>query len=79
MAGTNNAAERALRPAVVARKISGGSRSEKGARATAVLLSVLRTAMQQGCPLFEALKTLLRAHWSGEKPILISDLFKQTG
>ena len=27
--GTNNAAERALRPAVVARKISGGSRSKR--------------------------------------------------
>ena len=78
VAGTNNAAERALRPAVVARKISGGSRSAAGAKATAVLLSVLRTAMQHGCPLFEALKTLLRAHWSGEEPILISDLFKET-
>jgi hypothetical protein len=42
--GTNNAAERALRPAVVMRKITGGSRSERGARATAVLMSVLRTA-----------------------------------
>jgi hypothetical protein len=78
VAGTNNAAERAIRPAVVARKISGGSRSEAGAKATAVLLSVLRTAMQQGCPLFEAIKTLLRAHWSGEEPILISDLFNQS-
>jgi hypothetical protein len=77
--GTNNAAERALRPAVVARKISGGSRSEAGARATAVLLSVLKTAQQQQCPLFEALTTLLRGHWSGEDPILISDLFKEIG
>jgi len=64
---------------VVARKISGGSRSEAGAKATAILLSVLRTAMQQGCPLFEALKTLLRAHWSGEQAVLISDLLKETG
>jgi hypothetical protein len=79
VAGTNNAAERALRPAVVARKISGGSRSEAGAKATAILLSVLRTAMQQGCPLFEALKMLLRCHWSGEEHVLIRDLFKKTG
>ena len=41
---TNNAAERAWRPAVVMRKITGGSRSERGARATAILMSVLRTA-----------------------------------
>ena len=35
LAGTNNLAERAIRPAVVARKISGGSRSKKGADAFA--------------------------------------------
>jgi len=29
MDGTNNAAKQALRPAVIARKVSGGSRSEK--------------------------------------------------
>jgi len=42
--GTNNAAERALRPAVVMRKITGGSRSESGAKAWSILASVMRTA-----------------------------------
>lgn len=45
---TNNAAERALRPMVVARKNWGGNRTEKGARAQAVLSSILATARQQG-------------------------------
>jgi hypothetical protein len=70
--GTNNAAERALRPAVVMRKITGGSRSEAGARAWAVLASVMRTARQQGKELLETIKTLLRATWAGETiPLLI--------
>jgi transposase-like protein len=72
--GTNNAAERAIRPAVVARKISGGSRSEKGAKATAILMSVLRTAVQQEEPLLETIKTLLLANWAGENPALLTDI-----
>jgi uncharacterized protein YdcH (DUF465 family) len=72
---TNNAAERALRPAVVARKISGGSRSAQGAKATAILLSILRTAHQQHQPLVETLSTLLKAHWAGSNPALLTDTF----
>ena len=46
---TNNLAERGLRHAVVMRKISGGSRSTKGAETTAKLLSVMQTIkMQEG-------------------------------
>lgn len=37
---TNNRAERAIRPAVIVRKISGGSRSADGAQAHAVITSV---------------------------------------
>jgi transposase len=44
---TNNAAERALRPLVVARKNWGGNRTDKGARAQAVLSSILASARQQ--------------------------------
>ena len=44
---TNNKAERGLRHAVVIRKISNGSRSQKGAEITANLLSVLQTAKLQ--------------------------------
>ena len=45
---TNNAAERALRPLVVARKNWGGNRTQQGAHAQAVLTSILQTAGQQG-------------------------------
>lgn len=46
---TNNLAERGLRHAVVMRKVSGGSKSKKGADTTAQLLSVTQTIkMQEG-------------------------------
>lgn len=66
--GTNNAAERAIRPAVVARKISGGSRSQNGADAWATLASLLRTAQQQGKNLLETIKSMLMAAWATDKP-----------
>jgi transposase-like protein len=62
--GTNNAAERALRPAVVARKISGGSRSKNGADAWAKLASLLRTATQQGRRLLDTIKAMLQTKWA---------------
>lgn len=62
--GTNNAAERAIRPAVVARKISGGSRSTAGADAWAKLASLLRTASQQGKHLLDTIKAMLQARWA---------------
>jgi transposase len=71
--GTNNAAERALRPAVVMRKITGGSRSESGAKAWAILASVMRTAEQQGHDVMETIKTLLRAEWGGNEVALLID------
>jgi len=70
--GTNNAAERALRPAVVMRKVTGGSRSEPGAHAWAVLASVLQTARQQGRDAVETLKELMIRHWAGQAPGLLA-------
>jgi transposase len=70
--GTNNAAERALRPAVVMRKITGGSRSEAGAHAWTVLASVLRTANQQGRDTVDTLKQLMMRHWAGREPGLLT-------
>lgn|SRR5208282_7063 len=72
--GTNNAAERAIRPAVVMRKITGGSRSPEGARAWAILASVMRTAQQQGREVLETIKTLLRAEWAGKDIALLTDI-----
>jgi hypothetical protein len=45
---TNNAAERSLRPLVIARKISGGTHSEAGSETWMILYSVCATARLQG-------------------------------
>jgi transposase len=58
---TNNLAERVMRMLVVIRKNWGGNRTEKGARAQAVLTSVLCTARQQDKDVFELLSDLLRS------------------
>ncbi len=71
--GTNNMAERALRPAVVMRKITGGSRSARGARSWSILTSVMRTAEQQGRDVLDTLKTLLKAEWAGKNIGLLTD------
>jgi transposase len=47
---TNNRGERALRPAVIARKLSHGSKNERGAEAFAGFTSVLQTAAKQPDP-----------------------------
>ncbi len=44
---TNYRGEQALRPAVVNRKVWGGNRTEAGADAQSILMSVLRTCAQQ--------------------------------
>ena len=62
--GTNNAAERALRPAVVMRKITGGSRSREGAQAWATLASLLRTADQRQLGVYDATKKLVLDYWA---------------
>ena len=45
---TNNRAERALRPAVIARKVSHCSQNGAGAHAFAAFTSVVRTLAKQG-------------------------------
>ena len=58
---TNNAAERAIRGIVIARKVWGGNRTWEGARTHQVLASVLRTCGQQGKDVFTRCVRLLRA------------------
>lgn len=58
---TNNVAERAMRPAVIARKTWGGNRTKDGAKAQKILMSVLRTCQQQGKDSFERIVELLRS------------------
>ena len=56
---TNNAAERAIRALVGARKNWGGNRTQNGAHAQAVLTSLLQTAKQQGKNPFDVMVELL--------------------
>src|SRR5215831_4081815 len=58
---TNNAAERAIRGMVIARKVWGGNRTWEGARTQQILVSVLRTCWQQGKDSFTRCVGLLRA------------------
>jgi hypothetical protein len=58
---TNNAAERALRPLVVGRKISGGRRSSPGSRTRVVLQSVVATWELRGLDPVAEMLALLRA------------------
>jgi len=56
---TNNRAERALRPAVIARKLSAGNRTERGAKTHAIVASVIQTCRQQGYDFLQAAQQLL--------------------
>lgn len=55
----NNASERALRPAVVHRKVIGGFRSEDGATGYALYRTIEDTARKQGHPVLHALHAVL--------------------
>lgn len=55
----NNAAERSLRPLVVSRKISGGTRSEAGSDTKMTLASIVGTWLAQDINPFEACRNLL--------------------
>ena len=58
---TNNHAERMVRPMVVTRKISGGSRSARGAETHAVNMSVMQTLALQGKNIFAEIASMLQA------------------
>jgi transposase len=69
---TNHRAEQALRPAVVNRKVWGGNRTDAGATAQSILMSVLRTAGQRGVDALAFLSGTLKAR-SGQRPDLLLD------
>lgn len=58
---TNNVAERAIRPAVVARHTWGGNRTRNGAQTQQILMSVLRTYWQQQKDSFSGIVQMLRS------------------
>ena len=59
---TNNLAERQLRPAVIARKISCGNKTDKGATAWAALASLAATRRQAGASFIELIVQSLALH-----------------
>lgn len=65
---TNNAAERALRHAVLWRKSSYGTASTKGSRYVAHILSVVATCRQQGRNVLEFVTACCQARLQGQTP-----------
>jgi transposase len=63
---TNNAAERALRHAVLWRKSSCGTASAKGSRYVSSILSVVATCRQQGRNVLEFVTSCCQAHLQGQ-------------
>lgn len=61
---TNNAAERALRHAVIWRKLSFGTQSAAGSRFVETLLSVIETCRQQQRDVFPFVTQAVQAHFS---------------
>jgi hypothetical protein len=59
---TNNRGERSLRPAVIARQLSHGSKNERGAEAFAGFTSVIQTAAKKkGCSIIDTLQNLFQS------------------
>src|ERR1035438_5025066 len=59
---TNNRGERALRPAGIVRKLSHGSKNERGAEAFAGFTSVIQTAAKtKGCSIINTLQNLFQS------------------
>jgi len=71
---TNGAGERAIRPAVVNRKVWGGNRTWVGGDAQEVLMSVLETCRRSGRPGLEFVSQTLRAFANPRlpRPILLT-------
>jgi transposase len=66
---TNNRGERTLRPAVIARQLSHGSKNERGAEAFAAFTSVIQTAAKTpGCSIIDTLQNLFQPN-RGKAPI----------
>jgi transposase len=64
---TNNVSERALRPAVIWRKLSFGTQSATGSRFVETILTVVETCHRQSRNSFEYLSTAIHAHWTGQR------------
>ncbi len=65
---TNNTAERALRPAVIYRKLSFGTQSESGSRFIERMLTVSETCRLQSRSVYDYLTKAVTAHFSKKAP-----------
>jgi transposase len=65
---TNNAAERALRPAVIWRKLSFGTQSAAGSRFVETMLTVIETCRQQEKNAFTHISQAVEAQMAGKTP-----------
>jgi transposase len=63
---TNNASERALRHAVIWRKLSFGTRSAGGSRFVETMLTVIETCRQQSRDVFAYVTASVQAHFAGQ-------------
>lgn len=61
---TNNASERALRPAVIWRKLSFGTQSAQGSRFVETILTVVETCHRQSKSSFQFLTSAIQAHFA---------------
>jgi transposase len=69
---TNNASERALRPAVIWRKLSFGTQSACGSRFVETMLSVVETCRQQSRNVFDFVSSAVEAHFASRRtPVLL--------
>jgi transposase len=63
---TNNASERALRHAVIWRKLSFGTQSAAGSRFVETLLTAIETCRQQNRSVFDFVTQAVAAHFAGQ-------------
>ena len=63
---TNNAAERALRHAVIWRKLSFGTQSAGGSRFVETMLSVIETCRQQDRPVLDFITDAVAARFANQ-------------
>jgi transposase len=63
---TNNASERALRPAVIWRKLSFGTQSAAGSRFVETILTIVETCHRQSHNSFAYLTAAIQAHFAGQ-------------
>jgi len=71
---TNNAAEQALRQAVIWRKLSFGTRSASGSRFVERMLTVIETCRRQNRDVFAWMTTTVQAHFASQPtPSLLSE------